>query len=202
MKTRWLLLLCVALAAAPAWGADDPAMLDRHVTAINRTARTPEGRQVVAQRLSEDLGISAKTLQAQRQRTGLGWGEILIANRISQRTGMSFDQVVAEFRHGKGWGAIAREHNLSLGKLVSEVKTSHTTMQSSFSASGRGRSRGGDGGITFGGNHAEADASAGAAAGAGAQGHGVGRGADPGVTFGTGASGHASGGLGRGGGRR
>ncbi len=192
MKNGYLVLIALVLAAAPAWTADTSAQLDAQVTAVNRTARTPEGQQVVAQRLSQELGISAQTLQTQRQQTRLGWGEILIANRISQQTGVSFSKVVAEFRSGKGWGEIAREHNLNLGTLVRDVRASNTAMRSSLSASGGAR------GITTGGNRTEADANAGASAGA------QGRGGDPGVTFGSGASGHASGGLGlgHGGGRR
>ncbi len=193
MKNRYFVLIALVLAAAPAWTADSSAQLDAQVTAVNRTARSPEGQQVVAQRLSQELGISAQTLQTQRQQTRLGWGEILIANRISQQTGVSFSKVVAEFRSGKGWGEIAREHNLNLGTLVREVRASHTAIRSSLSDSG-----GAHGGITSAGNRAETDASAGASAGA------QDRAGDPGVTFGSGASGHASGGLGlgHGGGRR
>jgi len=32
---------------------------------------------------------------------------------------------VQEFKSGKGWGAIARKHNVNLGKLVSEAKQAH-----------------------------------------------------------------------------
>lgn len=203
MKARWVLWIGAILAAAPAWGADESATLNAHVTAVTRVGETPEGKQVVPQRLSQELGMSAQTLQAQRQQTGLGWGEILIANRISQRTGMTFSQVVGEFRSGKGWGEIARERNLNVGKLVSEVKESNAGVQAAISASGHGRSGGENGGITSGANRPQAGAEAGAGA-EGRFGQGGGRGG-PGVTFGSGASGHGSGGLGlgvHGGGRR
>src|SRR5574341_1267800 len=158
MSMRWLLVIGIVLTAAPAWAADGSAMLDKHVRAINRTARTSEGQQVVVQRLSQELGIPAQTLQAQRQQTGLGWGEILIANRLSQKTGTSFDQIVSEFRSGKGWGAIAREHDLKLGKLVSEVSTTHRAIRTSIQASGRGASHGGGSGITSAANRTETNA--------------------------------------------
>ncbi len=201
MKIRSLVLVGVVLAAAPAWGAEGPATLDKHVTAINRTARTPEGQQVVVQRLSQELGIPTKTLWDQRQRTGFGWGQILIANRIAQRTGMTFDQVVSEFRGGKGFGVIARERDLNVGKLVSEVKASDAAIRASVSSAGHGRARGEDAGVTSGAN----GTGAGGHAAGGAPGHGWGRGEGMGVTSGAGSAGHAAGGLGfgvRGGGRR
>lgn len=206
MQTLALVVTGIVLVAAPGWAADESAALHAHATAVNRMAQTPEGRQAVVQRLSQDLGLSTATLQSQRQQTGLGWGELLIANRISQRTGMSFDRVVADFRSGRGWGEIARAHDLNLGKLVSDVKASQTAVRASDSA--RGRARSGEGaGITTGGNRTQAGADAGVTAGAeGRAGHGWGRGGNRAVTFGTGASGHAGGGpglgLGHGGGRR
>ncbi len=136
--SSWVVML-VILASAPGWGAESGAPLDDQAAAVNRTARTPEGERVVADRLSRDLGIPATTLEAQRQQTKLGWGELLIANRLAKTTGMTFDQVVSEFRSGKGWGQIAGEHNVNLGKLVSEVRESRHAAENDARQAGRGR---------------------------------------------------------------
>ena len=229
MGARWIVfgivaaVMAPALLAAAAWAAEDAATLNQHITAINRTARTPEGRQVVAQRLSRDLGISTQTLQTQREQTGLGWGEILIANRISQQTGLTFNRVVSEFRGGKCWGEIARRHDLNLGQLVRDVRASRAAVQTSAPGTGSTRVRSGrrEEGITSALNRTEAGAGArsagrssdhggrededlGSSARVGASGQGMARGGDLGVSFGTGPSGHGSGGLGlgHGGGRR
>jgi hypothetical protein len=134
-----LVVALVILASAPGWSAEAGAPLDDQAAAVNRTAHTPEGERVVADRLSRDLGLSATTLEAQRQQTKLGWGELLIANRLAQTTGMTFDQVVSEFRSGKGWGQIAGEHKVNLGKLVSEVRESRQAAENDARQAGRGR---------------------------------------------------------------
>lgn len=134
-----LAVVLVILTSAPGWSAESGAPLDDQAAAVNRTARTPEGERVVADRLSRDLGIPAATLEAQRQQTKLGWGELLIANRLAQTPGMTFDKVVSEFRSGKGWGQIAGEQNVNLGKLVSEVRESRQAVEKDARQAGRGR---------------------------------------------------------------
>lgn len=134
-----LVVALVLLASAPGWSAESGAPLDDQAAAVNRTARTPEGERAVADRLSRDLSIPATTLEAQRQQTKLGWGELLIANRLAKATGMTFDQAVSEFRSGKGWGQIAGEHGVNLGKLVSEVRESRQAAEKDALQAGRGR---------------------------------------------------------------
>jgi len=129
--------------------------------------------------LARQLGIPAHTLMAQRRETGLGWGEILIANRIAQQTGTSFGQVVAEAYTGKGWGEIARSHHLDVGALVREVKVFHGTVQHSASAAHRGGAGGPDGGNAPGMNGRCVPPHAGVREGAGAGAWGDGM---PGVT--------------------
>ncbi len=147
-------LIGIVLTVAPALGADTQATrLEAHVAAVNRAARTPKGEQAVVRRLSGELGIPAATLQSEREQTKLGWGEIRIANRIAQETGLSFEQVVREFRGGKGWGEIAREHNLSVGKLLRQRKEARAKGQAPVSPAGAGNAgRDGGPGITSGAN--------------------------------------------------
>lgn len=136
------LVIALGTGVAPVLAQDSSAKLDEHVSAINRAAQTPKGEEVVATRLSKELGIPASTLEAQRAQTKLGWGELLIANRLAQRSGLSFDQIVGEFRSGKGWGKIANEHNVNLGQLVSDVRRSAHAVEAEGRRGERGRSSG------------------------------------------------------------
>jgi hypothetical protein len=113
----------------PAWGAEPAAPLDDHAKAINRAAATPEGRERVVEHLSKELNVPAATLRAQREQSKLGWGELSIAHRLSQKTGVPVDQLIAEHKSGKGWGAIAKEHNVKLGPVVSELKKSDQALE-------------------------------------------------------------------------
>jgi hypothetical protein len=70
-----------------------------------------------------------ETLRAQRQQTGLGWGGILIANRLSRATGLTVEQIVAERRGGKRWADIARDHNVDVGRIMSDVQQSQEVIE-------------------------------------------------------------------------
>jgi hypothetical protein len=133
------ILLALPLPAVSAWGADTQATLEQHARAIDRAALTAEGARTVSAHLEAALGIPATTLEAQRARTKLGWGEVFIANRLAQRTGLSFDRIVGEFRAGKGWGDIAREHHLDLGQLVSDVRRSRQAVEADVRHADKGR---------------------------------------------------------------
>ena len=87
-----------------------------------------ETEDPAVERLSRQLGLAVETLRSQREQFKLGWAELLIANRLAQKTGMSFEDVVREVRDGKGWGLIAREHQVNPAVLVSELTAAwHTT---------------------------------------------------------------------------
>jgi len=75
-------------------------------------------------RISTATGVPIETLQAERASTGLGWGSLEKAHLLSNATGQSFDDVVALHQSGKGWGKIAHDNGLNLGRLVSNANRS------------------------------------------------------------------------------
>ncbi len=75
-------------------------------------------------RISAATGVPVETLQTERASTGLGWGEIEKAHLLANATGQSFDNVVALDQSGQGWGKIAHDSGLNLGKLVSNANRS------------------------------------------------------------------------------
>ena len=109
------------------WG-DEPTLAER-AAAIESVSTQSDGARVVIGHLSRKLHIPSDTLKTQRAQTGLSWGELLIANRLSGEKGLTFDQVVAEFRSGKSWEAIARDHNVNLSKLTSDVQRSQEIVE-------------------------------------------------------------------------
>lgn len=75
-------------------------------------------------RISAATGVPVQTLQAERASTGLGWGGIEKAHLLANATGQSFDNVVALHQSGHGWGKIAHDNGLNLGRLVSNANRS------------------------------------------------------------------------------
>jgi hypothetical protein len=75
-------------------------------------------------RISTATGVSVETLQAERASTGLGWGGLEKAHLLANATGQSFDGIVALHQSGQGWGKIAHDNGLNLGRLVSNANRS------------------------------------------------------------------------------
>jgi len=78
----------------------------------------------VLTRISEETGVSVDTLQAERASTGLGYGELETAHVLANESGQSFDDIVAMHQAGEGWGKIAHDNGLNLGRIVSNAHRS------------------------------------------------------------------------------
>jgi len=79
-------------------------------------------------RISNETGVPVATLQAERTSTGLGWGGLEKAHLLANASGQSFDTIVGKFQGGEGWGKIAHDYGLNLGKVVSGARrSSHAT---------------------------------------------------------------------------
>ena len=75
-------------------------------------------------RISAETGVPVATLQAERASTGLGWGGLEKAHLLANSSGRSFDDIVALHKSGEGWGKIAHDNGLNLGKVVSNARHS------------------------------------------------------------------------------
>src|SRR2546430_1437524 len=73
-------------------------------------------------RISAETGVPVVTLQAERESTGLGWGGLEKAHLLANASGQSFDTIVSKFRGGEGWGQIAHDYGLNLGRVLSNAR--------------------------------------------------------------------------------
>ena len=120
--TTLRIALALALATASAHGAAAPTLAELAAT-IDRLATKADGDRVVVGHISRTPVTSAETLRADRARTGLGWGDFLIAYRLSHEGDVPFDDVVANVRGGKPWPEIVDGH-MDLATLTAEVERS------------------------------------------------------------------------------
>ena len=123
-----LTAVVVAFAGGPVRGADSPTLEERAV-AIERVVEEPDGARVVIGHLSRKLHIPTDELQTQHKETGLGWGELLVANLVSRMGKVTVAQVVGEFRNGQTWETIARDHHVNLDKLEDAVEGSQEIVE-------------------------------------------------------------------------
>ena len=76
------------------------------------------------EKISAETGVPAATLQSERTSTGLGWGELENAHLLANASGQSFNDIVAMHQAGEGWGKIAHDNGLNLGRIVSNAHRS------------------------------------------------------------------------------
>jgi len=97
-------------------------------------------------RISAQTGIPVATLQAERTSTGLGWGELenahLLANALAANgSNLTFNDLVAMHQAGEGWGKIAHDNGLNLGRIVSSAhRSSQATMRAQNLSTVHGKS--------------------------------------------------------------
>ena len=92
-------------------------------------------------RISAETGVPVATLQAERASTGLGWGGLEKAHLLANASGQSFDSIVAAHNAGEGWGKIAHDNGLKLGKVVRAAhRSSHATMHAQNMSTVHGKS--------------------------------------------------------------
>ena len=127
----------------------EPTLAQR-AAAIDTAAAEPDGERVVLGHVSRKLRVSAETLRAQRMQTGLGWGELLIANRLAAEVHAPLDEIIAEARDGRTWERIATERGADLAWLTADVRASEETIEQrsedksphTFTVPGRGQGQG------------------------------------------------------------
>jgi hypothetical protein len=132
------LMLCAAVSRA-----DVTADLKRTTVDINTQAQTNDGRTHVLTAISSETGVPVATLQTEQSTTKLGFGELLIANLLASASGKTFDQIVAMFKAGEGWGKIAKDLGLNLRKIVSKARQADQAALQGQNAQGNFRSQAG-----------------------------------------------------------
>jgi hypothetical protein len=100
------------------------SFLLRGAAAFAAAADDTPGSTRVFNRISAETGVPVDTLREQKAATGLGYGSVENANLLANATGNSFDDIVAMHNAGQGWGKIAHDNGLNLGKLVSDAHQS------------------------------------------------------------------------------
>ena len=133
--------------------------------AVSQAAQTG-----VLTRISNETGVPVSTLQTEKSTTGLGFGDLETANLLANASSKSFSDIVAMHKAGEGWGEIARDNGLNLGKLESAAhRSSKAALHAQNTQTTHGKSHAnamkgvGDNGFSFAGLH-----------GLGSMGHGFG----------------------------
>ncbi len=166
----WSLPMVLAATAALAQSADDSKdlkQLQKQATRLDNEANQGQEQGAVFDSLSKQLNVPVTTLQTEQKSTNFGFGQLFIANSLATASGKTFDQISQEFKSGKGWGEIAKENNLKLGRVVSDLKRANAQVEKDRAD----RAQGGGAAAAASQNRQGPPSSHGAAGPAGGRGH-------------------------------
>ena len=92
--------------------ADESKAIDKLIRDINTAAREDKRRMLSI--IIINTNVAATTLEQQKARTGLSFGDLYVAHSLALATGKKFDAIVAQKAGGKSWAQIAQAHRVSL----------------------------------------------------------------------------------------
>lgn len=116
----WPLILVLSLFSAAVAGADDAAAINKLIADINAAAKTNKARMLRIIIINTD--VAASTLEQEKSRSGLSWGEVYVAHSLAMASHKSFDKIAALKASGQSWAKIARMHQVSLRGSAAALK--------------------------------------------------------------------------------
>ena len=119
MRMPVFILIATFLAATTA-RADDTAAIRKLIVEIDAGIKTNRARMLHILVINTD--VAAATLEQEKARTGLSFGELYVAHSLALACHKNFDQIVALKSRGNSWAKIAQMHNVSLRGSTAALK--------------------------------------------------------------------------------
>jgi hypothetical protein len=99
------------------------ATINETIASLNAGAKI-DGPAKVLQSISASTHVPVATLEKQKARTNLSYGDLFVAHAIARATGKRFDEIAALKLKGQSWDKIAQDNHVSLGGNKKEVARS------------------------------------------------------------------------------
>lgn len=112
MKIKKLFLTLLVLGCVTTVGA---ATITQTIARINADANKPGGPQQVLKSISASTHVPVATLEKEKAKSGLNYGDLYAAHAIANASGKSFADIAAMKAKGQTWDQIADANGVSLG---------------------------------------------------------------------------------------
>jgi hypothetical protein len=120
MRLPALILFLIALLSAATTRADDSAAIKKLISDINAAAKEDKARMLKIIVINTD--VAASTLELEKSRTGLSYGDVYVAHSLAMASHKTFNQIVALKAGGQSWAKIAQIHKISLRGSTAALK--------------------------------------------------------------------------------
>jgi hypothetical protein len=113
-------ILMITLVLAAVTRADDSAAINKLIADINAAAKANKARMLRIMVINTD--VAASTLELEKSRTGLSYGEVYAAHSLAMASHKSFAQIAALKVSGQSWAKIAQTNKVSLRGSTAALK--------------------------------------------------------------------------------
>jgi hypothetical protein len=113
MKIKKLFLTLLVLGCVTTVGVS-AATINQTIARINADANKPGGPEAVLKSISASTHVPVATLEKQKAKSGLNYGDLYAAHAIAKAAGKSFDQIASMKTKGQTWDKVAEANNVSL----------------------------------------------------------------------------------------
>jgi len=120
MRAAALILVTITLFSAAIARADTTSAINKLIADINAAAKTDKARLLKILVINTD--VAASTLEQEKARTGLSFGEVYVAHSLAMASHKTFNQIVALKAAGQSWAKIAETHKVSLKGSTAVLK--------------------------------------------------------------------------------
>ena len=88
-----------------------------------------DGYALIVPAVKLQTGVPAETLKWQRQKTGLTYGELLVANSLASGSGKSFNDILAMKNKGQSWSQISQSLRINIDSITTRLKTAEESVK-------------------------------------------------------------------------
>lgn len=120
MRVSALIFLMITLLSPATARADDSAAINKLIADINAAVKTNKARMLRIIVINTD--VAAATLEQEKSRTGLSYGDVYVAHSLAMASHKTFTQIVALKTSGQDWAKVARMHGVSLRGSTAALK--------------------------------------------------------------------------------
>ncbi len=92
----------------------EAASINQTIAGINADAQKNGGPERVLKSISASTAVPVATLEKEKAKFGLTFGDLYVAHAITSAAGKKFDQIVGLKMKGQTWDKIAADNNVSL----------------------------------------------------------------------------------------
>lgn len=121
MKTKSVFLAVGILCWASAdWSR--AGSINQTIASLNADAQKQGGPERVLKTISASTHLPVATLEKDKAKFGLSYGDLYVAHAIASASGKKFDEIVGLKKKGQTWDKIADANNVSLdGKKANKA---------------------------------------------------------------------------------